>query len=129
MAQVKVYSGRAHLAGQRQALSDAIHRAAQGVLGLPENKRFHRFFPLEAEDFVFPPDRSARYTILEIHLFAGRRPETLRAFLRALQREVTSACALTPEDLEIVLLEAPPERWSIRGQLGDELQLSYEVNK
>ena len=129
MAQVKVYGGRAHLAGQRQALSDAIHRAAGEALGLPENKRFHRFFPLDEADFVFPAGRSARYTILEIHLFAGRRPETLRAFLRALQDEITRACALPPEDLEIVLLEAPPGHWGIRGQLGDELQLNYEVNK
>ncbi|SMB93571.1 tautomerase family protein [Deinococcus hopiensis] len=129
MAQVKVYGERTHLGEQRSALSDAIHRAAQEALGLPENKRFHRFFPLDAADFVFPPERSGRYTILEIHLFAGRRPETLRCFLRALQGEIIRACGLHPDDLEIVLLEAPPSHWGLRGRLGDELQLNYEVNK
>jgi len=129
MAQVKIYGERAHLTEHRQALSDAIHRAAREVLGLPENKRFHRFFPLDGADFIHPADRSERYTILELHLFTGRRPETLRAFLRALQAEVTRACDLHPGDLEIVLLEAPPGHWAIRGQLGDELQLNYEVNQ
>ncbi|MEF2277942.1 tautomerase family protein [Deinococcus sp. YIM 134068] len=129
MAQVKIYGHAAHLAEYRETLSNAIHRAAVQTLGLPDDKRFHRFFPLDEANFVHPADRTSRYTILEIHLFTGRTPETLRAFLRALQSEVTLAAGLHPNDLEIVLLETPPSRWGIRGQLGDELKLSYEVNK
>ncbi len=52
------------------------------ALGLPVDKRFHRFVPLAAEDFVHPADRSERYTIIEIRMFAGRTTETKKALIR-----------------------------------------------
>lgn len=127
MAQVKVYGHRAFLAEHRLALSDAIHRASVGVLGLPQDKRFHRFLGLDDADFIHPAGRSEAYVILEVHLLAGRQDATLRAYLRALQSELA---ALVPaDDLEVVLLETPPARWSIRGQVGDALALPYEVTR
>ena len=71
MAQVKIYGHAGFLHGQQLHISDAIHAASMQVLGLPEGKRFHRFFPLAAEDFIHPADRSTAYLILEIHLFRG----------------------------------------------------------
>ncbi|AZI42223.1 tautomerase family protein [Deinococcus psychrotolerans] len=129
MAQVKIYARAAHLALYRQALSDAIHAAAVQTLGLPEDKRFHRFFSLQDVDFIYPPDRSAAYTILEISMFEGRRAETIRSFLRALQQKVPASAGMHQNDLEITLFETPRAHWGIRGKIGDELQLSYEVTK
>jgi hypothetical protein len=45
-------------------VSDTLHAAAVDVLGLPVTKRFHRSFPLSAEDFPTPESRSERYTIV-----------------------------------------------------------------
>ncbi len=58
MAQVKVYGEKQHLRAVRTKLSGLIHRVNRRVLGLPEDKRFHRFIGLEAEDFLYPSDRS-----------------------------------------------------------------------
>jgi hypothetical protein len=127
MAQVKVFARRTHLERVREALSDAIHGALQETLGLPADKRFHRFIALNDEDFVHPPDRGAGYTILEIVMFAGRSDETKRACLRRLIAEVPAATAVPVHDLEIVILESPKANWGIRGMIGDELQLSYKV--
>lgn len=128
MAQVKIYGHATFLQGKQQTISDAIHAASRASLGLPENKKFHRFFPLSDENFIHPADRSEAYLILEIHLFQGRSPETLRQYLRQLQRNLTSILNLASNDLEMTLIETPAAHWSIRGQLGDELQLPYEVN-
>ncbi|WP_161883711.1 tautomerase family protein [Deinococcus alpinitundrae] len=129
MAQVKIYGHTAHLAAHRQAISDAIHAASMQVLGLPEGKRFHRFFPLTAEDFVHPADRSTAYLILEIHLFQGRQPATLRQYIRQLQINLGEGVDLPLNDLEVTLIETPAAHWGIRGQIGDELRLNYEVTK
>jgi hypothetical protein len=127
MAQVKIFARRAHLQGVRGALSDAIHRVLQETLGLPADKRFHRFLALDDGDFVHPPDRGEGYTILELVMFEGRSGKTRRACLRRLMAEVPAATGIPVGDLEIVILESPKTNWGIRGVIGDELQLSYKV--
>jgi hypothetical protein len=127
MAQVKIYGRRAHLEKVREALSDAIHRVLRETLGLPEDKRFHRFLALDEGDFVHSPDRGEGYTVLELVMFAGRTDQTKRACLRRLMAEVPAATGIPVADLEIVILESPMANWGIRGMIGDELQLGYKV--
>lgn len=129
MAQIKIYGHAAHLQAHRQAISDAIHACAMSELGLPVDKRFHRFIPLEAEDFIHPADRSAAYTIIEVSLFEGRTVETKKAFIRALFARFTADNLASSQDLEITLTETPRCNWGIRGQPGDELTLNYKVEQ
>jgi hypothetical protein len=75
MAQVKVYALRSKLSPLKNALSDAIHEALVEAFALPHDKRFRRFIGLERDDFVFPPDRTESYTIVEISVFEGRSPD------------------------------------------------------
>lgn len=127
MAQIKIYARRDALENSRQALSDAIHGCVVQHLKLPPEKRFHRFFALENDDFVFPADRSPRYTILEIAMMQGRSAETKRRLIRALFAELETQCAISPADLEVQITESPRENWGFRGMTGDEIALSYDV--
>ncbi len=127
MAQVKIYGERQHLKEVRGALSGIVHRVNRRVLGLPEEKRFHRFIALDAEDFLYPPDRSPAYLILEISLFEGREPETKKALLKGLMSEVSEGLGIAVEDIEITIFETPKANWGIRGHTGDELALAYKV--
>ena len=97
-------------------------------MSYPPDKRFHRFIALAPEDFIFPADRSANYTIIEISMFAGRAPETKKALVRLLFANIEASCGITPQDLEITITETPKENWGIRGLPGDELSLNYKVN-
>ena len=36
---------------------------------------------------------------------------------------------ISPQDIEITIYESPKENWGIRGMTGDDLMLSYKVNK
>ncbi|MGB3329071.1 MAG: tautomerase family protein, partial [Thermomicrobiales bacterium] len=112
---------------QRQAISGAIHRAAQAALQLPAGKRFHRFCWLEAEDFLVPDDRSERYVIIEVSMFAGRSVAAKKAFMRAVAANLGEACGIAVQDIEITITETPRENWLIRGVPGDELALPYAV--
>jgi hypothetical protein len=73
MGQVKIYGLREHLSSElKPKLSDVIHACVVEALQFPPDKRAHRFFPLEVEDFYYPEGRSSRYTIVEISMMEGR---------------------------------------------------------
>jgi 4-oxalocrotonate tautomerase family enzyme len=129
MAQVIIYSLRQSLAGRKKAISDALHACVTGALELPGDKRFHRFIGLEEEDFVHPPDRSSRCMIIEISMFEGRTKETKKELIRAIFRRFEGELGIAPQDVEITIHESPKENWGIRGKPGDELALSYKVEK
>lgn len=128
MAQFKIYGERTHLTANRQGISNAIHRCAVEALQLPENKRFHRFLPLACDDFIYPADRSERYTIIEISMFEGRSVEARKQLICLLFARLEADCGILPKDVEITITETPRGNWGIRGLPADELTLSYEVN-
>ncbi len=127
MVQIKIYSLKEHLAPLKEQFSDVLHACAVEALHLPPEKRFHRFFLLDPSDFVFPKDRSSRYTILEISLFEGRSIETKKQFIRLLFARLHEELLIPPQDLEITIFETPSHNWGIRGLSGDELHLNYRV--
>ena len=128
MAQVTIYGLRAHLTSARAALSRAIHGSLVEALALPEEKRFQRFIALDPDDFLYPADRSERYTVVEISLFEGRSDAAKRQLIRLLFERCRSEAGIAPQDLEITLFETPRANWGIRGQVGDELGLAYRVD-
>ena len=73
---IVVYGIKEKLNPIKSKLSDVIHGCMQSVLGMPEDKRAHRFVPLERDDFYYPGGRSDAYTVIEINMMAGRKPET-----------------------------------------------------
>ena len=129
MAQIKIYSHEENLHGRRQAISDTLHACVTAALGLPADKRFHRFIALAPGDFIHPADRSTRYTIIEISIFEGRTKETRKELIRAIFRRFEADLGIAPQDVEITIHERPKENWGIRGKPGDELALSYRVEK
>ena len=127
MAQVKIYALAAHLRENRTTLSDVIHSCLMDALSLPKEKRFQRFFALTKEDFIFPAERSEKYTILEIQMFAGRSETAKKGLIRLLFERFTQRLGYDVNDVEINLIETPRANWGMRGQPGDELALSYKV--
>ena len=127
MAQIKIYGLRAHLTTVKGRLSEAIHGAVVEALRYPPDKRAHRFFPLEREDFLPPAGRSDRYTIVEISMFEGRTVETKKRLIRLLFERLERDCAIAPNDVEITIFETPRHNWGIRGLPADELALNYDV--
>jgi phenylpyruvate tautomerase PptA (4-oxalocrotonate tautomerase family) len=127
MAQIKIYALRQKLQSRREKLSDVIHSCAVDALGLPLDKRFHRFFPLNKTDFVFPPGRSDDYIIIEISMFEGRSIEAKKHLIALLFERIGHELKISVNDVEITIFETPRHNWGIRGKHGDELELSYQV--
>ncbi len=127
MAQVKIYGLRAQLTPIKCQLSDVIHSCVVEALCFPQDKRAHRFFPLEAEDFFYPAGRSAAYTIIEISMMSGRTVATRKKLIRLLFDRVSSTLGIAQQDLEITIAESPPCNWGFRGFHGDEAKLNYKL--
>ncbi|GAB4026881.1 tautomerase family protein [Spirosoma gilvum] len=128
MSQVKIYGVREHLLPIRKELSDAIHSCVVEALHFPENKRAHRFFYLDNEDFFRPATASERYIILEFMMMEGRTVDTKKKLIHLLYERVCSQLRLPVTDLEICILESPAHNWGFRGMTGDEITLNYTVN-
>ena len=128
MAQFKIYGHRTFLEANATGISDAIHEASVSALGLPEEKRFHRFLPLEEWQFIAPVDRSERYLIVEVTMFEGRPLETKKAFYAAVIANLQGSCEISAQDIELTIIESPRHDWLIRGKPADELTLDYDVN-
>lgn len=127
MAQIKIYGVRRSLDAMRSQLSDVVHSCVVEALQFPVEKRFHRFLALDESDFVFPSDKTSRYTIVEINMMEGRTTEAKKHLIHSLLERAERDLGLSPDDLEIVIMESPKCNWGFRGQTGDEIALNYKV--
>ena len=127
MVQVKITGCADSLNPIKEKLSEVIHSCLQEAIGTPENKKFQRFFPMQPDNFYYPSDRSARYTVIEIILFEGRSVAVQKQLISLLFERVYQAVGIDASDLEIAMFELPKHNWGIRGLPGDELVLNYVV--
>lgn len=127
MAQVKIFGLRRPLEGNRLAISEAIHSSVMEALEYPAEKKFHRFIALDEQDFIYPADRSDRYTIIEVSIFEGRSAEAKKLLIRLLFERMFRLAGIAPQDVEVTIFETPRASWGIRGLSGDEIGLNYKV--
>jgi phenylpyruvate tautomerase PptA (4-oxalocrotonate tautomerase family) len=127
LAQIKIYGLRAHLNGVKAQMSDVIHACVMEALQYPADKRAHRFFPLDREDFYYPVGRTEAYTIIEISMFEGRSDAAKRQLIRLIFEKFNAELGMSVQDVEITIFETPRQNWGIRGVVGDELSLNYKI--
>ena len=128
MPQTKIYGNIDFIQQNRETLSTTIHSCIVDALNYPPEKKFQRFFPLQAEDFEYPSDRTQRYIIIEILLFEGRSIAAKKSLYQLLFECLKDKLDIASLDVEIVLIETPRHNWGIRGVAGDELELNYKAN-
>jgi len=128
MGQIKIFGHKERLNPFKEALSELIHSCVVDALHFPQDKRAHRFFPLDGEDFYYPAGRTDAYTIIEISLIEGRTVETKKRLIRLLFDRIEAQLGIAQQDLEISISESPAHNWGFRGMHGDEIQLNYQIN-
>ena len=127
MSQIKVYGLKDNLNNIKGKLSEVIHSCVVDAFQMPEDKRFHRFFPLDRENFYFQSNRTEKYIIIEISIFEGRTTEAKKKLIRLLFQRIQEELNIMPNDIEITIFETPGYNWGIRGLPGDELSLDYNI--
>jgi hypothetical protein len=126
---ILIYGIKEKLNPIKAQLSDVIHGCMMSVLGMPVDKRAHRFIPMEKDDFYYPGGRTDAYTVIEITMMTGRKAETQKKLIKALFNEIESKLSISPIDLEITIKELPTHAMGFRGMTGDEANdLTYKIN-
>jgi len=125
---IVIYGIKEKLDPIKGKVSDVIHGCMSSVLGMPEDKRAHRFIPMNKEDFYYPGDRSESYTVIEINMMKGREKETQKELIKAIFKGLESEVGISPVDVKITIKEQPAHCWGFRGITGDEATLNYKVN-
>lgn len=128
MAQIKIYGIKEKLLPIRERLSDVIHECVVDALQFPADKRAHRFFPMDKENWFAPSGRSDAYTIIEICMIEGRSVDAKKKLIRLLFDNIRDKVGIAHQDIEICILESPAHNWGFRGMHGDEIKLNYKVN-
>lgn len=123
MPQVKVYGVKEHLSVSRDEFISAINESLAEVIGMNAEKIVYRFFPLAAEDLYAIGERTNRFTILEITLFAGRSASIKTQLIETIFVQVKKHLQIAAVDLEILLWEIPPGSYGLGGSTGEK-QLS-----
>ncbi len=125
---IVVYGIKENLNPIKSKLSDVIHASMSEVLGLPEDKRAHRFLPMEKEDFFYPSGRTDAYTVIEINMMVGRKKETQKSLIKSIFSKIENELSISPIDIEITIKEQEPYQWGFRGITGDEASdLKYKI--
>ena len=127
MAQIKIYGLKEQLNPIKAELSDVIHGCVMEALKFPANKRAHRFFPLETDNFYMPEGRTEQYIIIEIMMIEGRTVEAKKQLIRLLFERIHGTLGISHQDIEIAITEAPKSDWGFRGKTGDEVELNYKI--
>lgn len=110
-------------------LSNVLQQCLNSEMGLPGDKRAHRFVPLERDDFFYPEGRTQAYTVIEINMMEGRAVNTKKRLIKKIFSEIEKQLSISPIDIEITIKEQPSHCWGFRGMTGDEAQdLKYKVN-
>ncbi|WP_018618294.1 tautomerase family protein [Spirosoma luteum] len=128
MSEVKIYGVREQLLPIRNQLSEVIHSCVVEALQFPMDKRAHRFFYLDNDDFFRPDTASERYIILEFIMLEGRTVETKKKLIHLLYQRLGEQVGLAVTDVEICILESPVHNWGFRGMTGDEIKLNYRIS-
>ena len=125
---IRIYGIRQQLNPIKSALSDIINACMVEALSFPENKRAHRFFPMDASDFYFPEGRTEAYTVIEINMMEGRSPRAKKNLIHLLFKKIEEELSLSPIEVEITISESPPCNFGFRGMTGDEANLDYKID-
>ncbi len=125
---IRIYGIRSKLNRIRSKLSDVINQCMVDALSFPDNKRAHRFIPMERENYYYPEGRTDAYTVIEISIMEGRSVEAKKKLIHLLFERIESEIGIEPVDVEITISESPACNWGFRGITGDEAKLNYKVS-
>lgn len=125
---IKIYGIREQLDSIKARLSDVINQCMVDALAFPDNKRAHRFFPMDKADFYAPEGRTDAYTVIEITMMEGRSVEARKKLIHLLFERLESELGIHAVDVEIMVFESAACNFGFRGLTGDDAKLDYKIN-
>jgi len=127
LARIEILRGRTP--AEKRAMVKAVRSALSDALRAPVDDPLVRLIEYPHGEFSLPyPDRhSARFTLVEVTMFAGRSMSTKRRLNDAIVQRLGSA-GVPEQDVLIVLHEPPMHNWGVDGGTpASEAEIGFEV--
>lgn len=100
----------------KKAVLDSVHDGLENALGIEAWDRFQRLYELDEECFERSPEKSDKFTMIEITMFPGRTKEQKAQVIAQITRLLGERAGIAPADIFIVLSEPPLENWGFAGR-------------
>ncbi len=113
---------------EKHAIMDAVHSALIKSFKTPEYERNIRIEEYKNENYILPPGKSEKYTLVEITAFAGRSIDAKRLLYMNIIDNLKTL-GIDAMDIFIIIYEEPLENWGIRGGIpACDLDLGFNIN-
>jgi len=103
----------------RQAILDSLYRALREALNVPEDDQFMAISEHAPGNFrhgmAYGVNRSDDLLYINITVFNTRTPEQKQALFRRIADLLGESPGIRPEDVFVVIADAPKENWSVGG--------------
>jgi phenylpyruvate tautomerase PptA (4-oxalocrotonate tautomerase family) len=114
--------------GHEASVLEAVQNALLSALKIPDYDRDIVLDLYEPDRRIVPAGRSERYTRIEVILFSGRSLDAKKSLYRAVVANLHEL-GVPASEIKIVLIEAPPEDWGLRGgQPASEIDLGFRID-
>lgn len=101
----------------RQAIFDSLYQALREALGVPDDDQFMTITEHDAANFRrgngYGVARSDELVYIHITVFNTRTAEQKKALYRSIAQRLGASPGIRPEDVFVVVADAPPENWSV----------------
>ena len=128
VAKIHVLEGQ-YSEARLDKVSNAIHEALVGALGIPPEDFFQLIHVLPGNQFRHTPaflglTYSADLILLDVTFISGRPKERKLQLLKLLNDNIVAAAGISPDDLMITLYETPGENISFGRGLAQRAHIS-----
>jgi len=113
----------------KNTLLQSIHEGLVKALSIPDDDRFQRLYELENSLFERSPEKTDKFTLIELTLFPGRSAEIKKLVISEITRLLAERLNIFPPDIFIIINEPPLENWGLRGIQASEMGLKYNTHK
>ena len=114
--------------GHEASVLEAVQNALLSALKIPDYDRDIVLDLYEPDRRIVPAGRSERYTRIEVIVFSGRSLDAKKSLYQAVVANL-QGLGVPASEIKIVLIEAPPEDWGLRGgQPASEIDLGFRID-
>jgi phenylpyruvate tautomerase PptA (4-oxalocrotonate tautomerase family) len=110
-----------------EAIIQAVYEAQREALKVPVEDRQIRYVEHDPRRFAVMPDHTENFTLVEIAMFAGRSLEAKRRLYASIVRRL-GGLGIAPNDVVVLLHEAPLDNWGLRGVPASSVDLGYSLD-
>ena len=113
---------------EKKALFDIVHSALVEAFKIPDRDRVQRIEELDKEDFEIPPDRTDKFTIIELTILPGRSSTAKKELYKRIFSQL-KRLGYQDNDAVVILNEPDLNNWGVRGgAAASEIDLGFNLN-